>query len=110
MMTSEKLRERLLKGSDCTVSWDRAWAVKMLSELEKTAHEEGRQELQALFDLQRSRMYKWQKEWQDENPKERGNTLPDLIQLIEWKIAKAHDEGFREGVESVKQRRSHDPR
>jgi hypothetical protein len=75
-----------------------------LDELVAAAHEEGENELQAAFDLLWKRMGAWEAEWRAEHPKERGLTSPDAIQLIEWKIAKAHAEGVAEGAEKEGER------
>jgi hypothetical protein len=66
------------------------------------AHEEGKDELQAIFDILWNRMRTWEAEWRAENPKERRLTSPDSIQLIEWKIAKSREEGGAEERERIR--------
>lgn len=78
------------------------FAIGMLDPLIAAAREEGKNELQAIFDMLWKRMRTWEEEWRSENPKERALTSPDSIQLMEWKIAKARAEGAEQERERIR--------
>ena len=113
MATVEELREKVLRykageyvGRDiedgyttediCIVHTDD------LDSLIAAAEEEGCDDGWVATKMLWQRMQKWNEEWQKENPKERSMTLLDAMDLIEWKIAAAREEGRAEGAEKVK--------
>jgi hypothetical protein len=102
MATVEELRKELnadLGACHLALFRDDKGVLESIDSLIAAAREEGKDELQAIFDMLWSRMREWEDEWRAENPKERKLTSPDSIKLIEWKIAKARAEGAEHAKE-----------
>lgn len=73
---------------------ERSWKkiASQLSQAEQRGYERGCDEDNS-DEILWKRMKEWNKEWQDENPKERSLTWQDALKLIEWKIEKAEHRG-----------------
>lgn len=100
--TVEEMRKGLIKTLVDAWGGHNAAAIFLADSLIAAAREEGKNELQAIFDMLWKRMRTWEEEWRSENPKERALTSPDSIQLMEWKIAKARAEGAEQERERIR--------
>ena len=95
MSKVEELIDRLEAHTSCDKGHD--WLHDTLLELVTLATDDGYAATKMLW----TRMQKWNKEWQKENLKERSMTLLDAMDLIEWKIASAREEGRAEERERI---------
>jgi len=100
MSKVEELRERLIQAiGTYGVAEDKGMPSELCETLDSliaAANEEGCDDGWAASKMLWTRMQKWNDEWRAENPKERSLTLLDAMDLIEWKIAKAREEGAEE--------------